>query len=531
MNYVNNELRKQVEALTKVKAGYHFTAQDISVEQIEMCDIEKLSGGMEELAPDVWELLGVLLQADPTVNQKCKIDKDRATRSQFTSNYRQLTILKKKIICMSVFMHSTNSATAPETVIELLAHLGLSIATTTIQQAVASLSKKAEVHIQAVGSTLTTMFAYDNLDITLPHATPTLENTHDSSISHMSTMTEIPLSHGVLPEHLDCVDKLEEILKNPEPVSMDQILAYLSEHGPAYFQKYKSDLGSPEEIDCIPPIKITQVPMQAADIQPNTSVQNAEVLANIFAQAGIRDPKDILGDRNNYKKKLLTNLGNKAVIIVGDLLTGRMFGKTKYNKSSSFAIPREFPTRAPSGFLFFGTITYAEESIWNLIEGPSWQKNPIQFLVVDLTLVAGVDMSASEAFVRVQRLLSAKGVTLVFCGFSADSAVGKSLRSVDVLGAEGVELFSTFNDAMERAWTENTYLRAWIRSHKNETSPTPLPFLTFFVSVEEYALRSEAKVAPEPLNTVTKTFSSYEDIDVQKFSDSADGTRAMETGR
>ncbi|KXN92519.1 hypothetical protein AN958_05374 [Leucoagaricus sp. SymC.cos] len=72
MNYVNNELRKQVEALTKVKAGYHFTAQDISVEQIEMCDIEKLSGGMEELAPDVWELLGVLLQADPTVNQKCK---------------------------------------------------------------------------------------------------------------------------------------------------------------------------------------------------------------------------------------------------------------------------------------------------------------------------------------------------------------------------------------------------------------------------------------------------------------------------
>ncbi|KXN92518.1 hypothetical protein AN958_05373 [Leucoagaricus sp. SymC.cos] len=149
-------------------------------------------------------------------------------------------------------------------------------------------------------------------------------------------MTEIPLSHGVLPEHLDCVDKLEEILKNPEPVSMDQILAYLSEvaneeglkiisdiieHGPAYFQKYKSDLGSPEEIDCIPPIKITQVPMQAADIQPNTSVQNAEVLANIFAQAGIRDPKDILGDRNNYKKKLLTNLGNKAVIIVGDLLT------------------------------------------------------------------------------------------------------------------------------------------------------------------------------------------------------------------
>ncbi|KXN84899.1 hypothetical protein AN958_11925 [Leucoagaricus sp. SymC.cos] len=197
------------------------------------------------------------------------------------------------------------------------------------------------------------------------------------------------------------------------------------------------------------------------------------------------------------------------------------------------------------GFLFFGTITYVEETIRNLIEGPSWQKNPIQFLVVDLTLVAGVDMSASEAFVRVQRLLSAKGVTLVFCGFSADSAVGKSLRSVDVLGAEGVELFSTFNDAME--WTENGYLRAWFQSHKNETSSIPLPVplrpdlaldlrptadsfgrsprRSYMQNVgnrtigAEYAPRSKPEVAPEPLNTVTKAFSSYGDIDAQKFTD------------
>lgn len=58
-------------------------------------------------------------------------------------------------------------------------------------------------------------------------------------------------------------------------------------------------------------------------------------------------------------------------------------------------------------------------------------------------------MSASEAFVRIQRLLDGKGVTLVFCGFAADSAIGKSLASVNVLGAEGVGLFLTFNDAME----------------------------------------------------------------------------------
>lgn len=106
-------------------------------------------------------------------------------------------------------------------------------------------------------------------------------------------------------------------------------------------------------------------------------------------------------------------------------------------------------SRVIAGFLFFGTIAHVEETIRSLIEGPSWQKSPIQFLVVDLTLVAGVDMSSAEAFVRIQRLLATKGVTLVFCGFSEDSAVGKALHNVEVLGAEGVELFSTFNDAME----------------------------------------------------------------------------------
>jgi SulP family sulfate permease len=106
-------------------------------------------------------------------------------------------------------------------------------------------------------------------------------------------------------------------------------------------------------------------------------------------------------------------------------------------------------TYVPSGFLFFGTITYVEETIRDTIEGPSWSRNPVRFMLVDLTLVGGVDMSAAEAFVRIHRVLSARGVTLVFCGFSADGPIGLALASVEVLGASGVELFSTFNDALE----------------------------------------------------------------------------------
>lgn len=58
-------------------------------------------------------------------------------------------------------------------------------------------------------------------------------------------------------------------------------------------------------------------------------------------------------------------------------------------------------------------------------------------------------MSSAEAFVRVQRLLAAKNVVLVFCGFTTESAIGKALQSVGVLGEDRVELFMTFNDAME----------------------------------------------------------------------------------
>ena len=69
--------------------------------------------------------------------------------------------------------------------------------------------------------------------------------------------------------------------------------------------------------------------------------------------------------------------------------------------------------------------------------------------MVDLSLVYGVDMSAAEAFVRLQRLLSSKMVVLVFCGFCMDSAVGRSLSNVELFDMDYVECFVAYNDAME----------------------------------------------------------------------------------
>ncbi len=90
-----------------------------------------------------------------------------------------------------------------------------------------------------------------------------------------------------------------------------------------------------------------------------------------------------------------------------------------------------------------------EDAIRSLLSPPSWERNPIRFLLVDFSLVAGVDMSAAEAFVRVQRLLAARGITMVLCGFSAESGIGKSLANVGLLEEDFVEVFASFNDAME----------------------------------------------------------------------------------
>ncbi|EIN04492.1 sulfate anion transporter [Punctularia strigosozonata HHB-11173 SS5] len=124
------------------------------------------------------------------------------------------------------------------------------------------------------------------------------------------------------------------------------------------------------------------------------------------------------------------------------------------------------------GFLFFGTITHVEETIRALVDGPAWQRAPVRFLVVDFSLVAGVDMSAAEAFVRVHRVLRAKAVSLCLCGIPR-GAVETSLASVGLFEAEGVRLFGNVNDALE--WTENAYLRTWFVSHKVETPAIVLP--------------------------------------------------------
>ncbi|KAF8900876.1 hypothetical protein CPB84DRAFT_1680201, partial [Gymnopilus junonius] len=109
----------------------------------------------------------------------------------------------KRVVCLSIMLQSTNrhcnalqsiigiflhSCNTPETVCELLAHIGLSVSTTSINDTVKSLSKQAGNVMQKLGRTFLTLYAYDNLDIDLKHSVALVERPQDTLI-HLTTGT------------------------------------------------------------------------------------------------------------------------------------------------------------------------------------------------------------------------------------------------------------------------------------------------------------------------------------------------------
>ena len=130
-----------------------------------------------------------------------------------------------------------------------------------------------------------------------------------------------------------------------------------------------------------------------------------------------------------------------------------------------------------AGYLFFGTIVGVENRIRSLLEEEEFNSRPIQFLVVDLTNVDGVDFSSAEAVTRINRVLKEKGVRLIICGFSLSSDVGQSLRNVGLLeNSDGVEYFEGLNPALE--YCENQLLRAFYQRRddleREQAEPRPM---------------------------------------------------------
>jgi sulfate permease, SulP family len=115
-----------------------------------------------------------------------------------------------------------------------------------------------------------------------------------------------------------------------------------------------------------------------------------------------------------------------------------------------------------SGYMFFGTIGSVEKTIRQFLEARTFEENPIRYLVMDFTFVPGVDYSAAEMFIRMRRLLSARGIHLILSGVKDGGEVAHSLQSVGIWsdGSEkGVKNFEDLNAALE--WCENDLLRVY----------------------------------------------------------------------
>lgn len=116
-----------------------------------------------------------------------------------------------------------------------------------------------------------------------------------------------------------------------------------------------------------------------------------------------------------------------------------------------------------AGYLFFGTIVSVEARIRSLIDEEAFDHRPIRYLVFDLAHVTGIDYSAAEAFNRLNRIFSKKGVNIVMSGIKSESEIGSSLRAVGLgEGGNEVKLLPDLNAALESC--ENELLKALYQS-------------------------------------------------------------------
>ena len=196
-----------------------------------------------------------------------------------------------------------------------------------------------------------------------------------------------------------------------------------------------------------------------------------------------------------------------------------------------------------AGYLFFGTIVGVENTIRALLEDDAFSSSPMRFLVIDMAKVDGVDFSAAEAFTRINRLVIARDVEMILCGFATTSNVGRSLYNVGLLeGPDSIQYHEDLNSALEDC--ENQFLRAFYQQRDRLDQkrgaaraleilqPTPASLLnedlttphsprrgalhraaTTTLTSQEYTTRTQRwQHYPQPLSLILHTFA---DLSVQ----------------
>ncbi|KAG6808473.1 hypothetical protein H0H92_004012 [Tricholoma furcatifolium] len=413
----------EIQSLSKREAGFHFDTLKTTEKKLREFDMEGTARKISEGASLVWDLLDRLFLADLHLStrrdrrksqrelKKTGDDTQRVQEQPENSDDEYWTfydesvplvdegddepedlvdlakerqkrlITVKKLVCISIMLQNTNqncnalqtiigvflqSCNAPETVREFLAHAGLSVSTTSINNAIRSLSKESEKRTQRLGQTLTALLAYDNLDFDAKQSVPTLEKPQDTMF-HLTSGTMLPL-YEISADDLNCSDALwahspinPEILPSDmrrAAVSFEDLVALhpetehpsgllrserfnawmyrhdLVHYGPELFRKFRNKLGDPEVIDAIPLKKTSQIPNRALPLAPNTASNNADAIDSFFRQARVGDPID--------DPSVQRDIDNHVVLVCGDLLTGERIRSLVQSRSEEKTPWRRF---------------------------------------------------------------------------------------------------------------------------------------------------------------------------------------------
>ncbi|KAI0039747.1 hypothetical protein FA95DRAFT_1577390 [Auriscalpium vulgare] len=394
-------LSRNLTGLVQKSNGWHFSALHASPDQIRDFQFLDLAKNIQKEAPELWGMLGALLSKsglaefgvplpprdrDPTRDEDIEMDDEEASyweNTELISDmesrddggdvrmglaeaqdakkvHRELVLTIKRVVIVSIMMQSMNqqcnalqsivgiflhSCNAPEKVIKMLAHMGLSISLSSIHLAIHSLSLKASADIRTLCLSLLAAYAYDNFDIDFKTTLPTVDQPLDTLV-HLTSGLYFQLEHGVKLEALKCSAELWQksryndavsggpartvgdlAMLHPDYVDEESGLNRrgrynawkfrydLVHHGPEYFRRFIDDLGEPETLEKIPVTKLKHVPARAMDINQSKVSGNIQAIEDLLAQGGVGDPSD---EAQQYDVKDITEY---VVLFHGDLGT------------------------------------------------------------------------------------------------------------------------------------------------------------------------------------------------------------------
>lgn len=252
-----------------------------------------------------------------------------------------------------IFLHACNTS---ERVIDTVSRLDACISSSSIDNAVNSLSKETRQNLKSKGQTLLVGYALDNYDITFQHSTGTVEQ-QSSSMVHLTSGLIFNLQHTSL-EDLMCSSTLwdRSIYNNkrrgsPPEYTIDKLFTLFPEtlppeelnyredfyrwmfavdlctHGPAYFSKFLDQIRPPREVDRIPLFTTESTPLRSMKYQNSTVDGNISAIEESMRQTGVWDIEELMKELNQ------PGLDEAVILFCGDLGTWERIQSAQLQRS------------------------------------------------------------------------------------------------------------------------------------------------------------------------------------------------------